>query len=376
MIGDSRRSSGWATSFASARSGAGFFIDGGLHDFNGLADLLRFTPLTPLSALRLGWFVAQCQLRARLRRARRAAARDLAAPPLRPRGSTSASGSRCSTPASRAPERAARHVPLGAHPAHVGRTREGQRRRRAVRAHRRRPPAADRRGDRARRASWASSSRTGAPVEGLALEDGAVDRRAGRRRDRALRPHDPHASAARARKLLPEALTACSRRIPSAGSAWSACFSRCRSRCCPTTRSTSPSRRRSPPSSRPRTCSAPTTRTASGSCTCRATARRTRPSRPRTTSRSTSASPRSSRGCRPTSRTTTSSTGRSSAPSSSSPCTRSVAAPRWRPSGPACRAWPLPRTPRSTPSCSTATPWSASRSASPARRLRDWRFHG
>ena len=41
----------------------GFFIDGEMHDFNGVADLLRFTPLTPIQRLRLGWFVAQCQLR-------------------------------------------------------------------------------------------------------------------------------------------------------------------------------------------------------------------------------------------------------------------------------------------------------------------------
>ncbi len=43
--------------------GAGFFIDGEMHDFNGVADLLRFKPLTPIQRLRLGWFVAQCQVR-------------------------------------------------------------------------------------------------------------------------------------------------------------------------------------------------------------------------------------------------------------------------------------------------------------------------
>jgi protoporphyrinogen oxidase len=42
---------------------AGFFIDGALHDFNGVADLLRFSPLTPLQRARLAWFVGQCQLR-------------------------------------------------------------------------------------------------------------------------------------------------------------------------------------------------------------------------------------------------------------------------------------------------------------------------
>lgn len=43
--------------------GAGFFSGGELYDFNGIKDLLRFKPLGPVSRLRLGWFVAQCQLR-------------------------------------------------------------------------------------------------------------------------------------------------------------------------------------------------------------------------------------------------------------------------------------------------------------------------
>lgn len=43
--------------------GAGFYADGELHDFNGVGDLLRFSPLDPVSRLRMGWFVAQCQLR-------------------------------------------------------------------------------------------------------------------------------------------------------------------------------------------------------------------------------------------------------------------------------------------------------------------------
>jgi protoporphyrinogen oxidase len=43
--------------------GAGFFADGEMHDFNGIGDLLRFAPLSPPARLRLGWFVAQCQLR-------------------------------------------------------------------------------------------------------------------------------------------------------------------------------------------------------------------------------------------------------------------------------------------------------------------------
>lgn len=43
--------------------GAGFFANGEMHDFNGIGDLLRFSPLSPPARLRLGWFVAQCQLR-------------------------------------------------------------------------------------------------------------------------------------------------------------------------------------------------------------------------------------------------------------------------------------------------------------------------
>jgi protoporphyrinogen oxidase len=43
--------------------GAGFFADGEMHDFNGVGDLLRFSPLSPVARLRLGTFVAQCQFR-------------------------------------------------------------------------------------------------------------------------------------------------------------------------------------------------------------------------------------------------------------------------------------------------------------------------
>jgi protoporphyrinogen oxidase len=43
--------------------GAGFFANDEMHDFNGIGDLLRFSPLSPVARLRLGWFVAQCQLR-------------------------------------------------------------------------------------------------------------------------------------------------------------------------------------------------------------------------------------------------------------------------------------------------------------------------
>ncbi len=43
--------------------GAGFYADGEMHDFNGVGDLLRFSPLGPIARLRLGMFVAQCQVR-------------------------------------------------------------------------------------------------------------------------------------------------------------------------------------------------------------------------------------------------------------------------------------------------------------------------
>jgi protoporphyrinogen oxidase len=43
--------------------GVGFFIDGEMHPFNGIADFLRFPPLSPAARARLAWFVLQCQLR-------------------------------------------------------------------------------------------------------------------------------------------------------------------------------------------------------------------------------------------------------------------------------------------------------------------------
>lgn len=47
--------------------GVGFYIDGEMHPFNGIGDFLRFKPLSPLGRARLGWFVAQCQLRSSYR---------------------------------------------------------------------------------------------------------------------------------------------------------------------------------------------------------------------------------------------------------------------------------------------------------------------
>jgi protoporphyrinogen oxidase len=43
--------------------GVGFFVDGEMYPFNGIADFLRFPPLSLLGRARLAWFVLQCQLR-------------------------------------------------------------------------------------------------------------------------------------------------------------------------------------------------------------------------------------------------------------------------------------------------------------------------
>jgi protoporphyrinogen oxidase len=43
--------------------GVGFFINGKMYPFNGIGDFLRFPPLSLPARARLGWFVAQCQLR-------------------------------------------------------------------------------------------------------------------------------------------------------------------------------------------------------------------------------------------------------------------------------------------------------------------------
>ena len=43
--------------------GVGFFSGGEMYPFNGLGDFARFPVLSPLGRARLGWFVAQCQLR-------------------------------------------------------------------------------------------------------------------------------------------------------------------------------------------------------------------------------------------------------------------------------------------------------------------------
>jgi protoporphyrinogen oxidase len=43
--------------------GVGFHVDGVNHDFNGVADFLRFRPLSPMGRARLAAFVVGCQLR-------------------------------------------------------------------------------------------------------------------------------------------------------------------------------------------------------------------------------------------------------------------------------------------------------------------------
>jgi len=60
---DTARELGLGDELHFAPVGAGFLVDGELHDLNGLADFLRFSPLTPAQRLRLAWFVGQCQLR-------------------------------------------------------------------------------------------------------------------------------------------------------------------------------------------------------------------------------------------------------------------------------------------------------------------------
>jgi protoporphyrinogen oxidase len=54
---------GLASELSFTPVGAGFFVDGAMHPFNGVGDFLRFQPLSPVGRARLAWFVAQCQLR-------------------------------------------------------------------------------------------------------------------------------------------------------------------------------------------------------------------------------------------------------------------------------------------------------------------------
>ena len=99
--------------------GAGFFTDGEMHDFNGIGDLLRFSPLTPLGARCASAGSSPSASCASYYDARRDAARDLAAPPLRQAGRRADLEAAARLPLRRRPRRAARDLPLGADPAHV-----------------------------------------------------------------------------------------------------------------------------------------------------------------------------------------------------------------------------------------------------------------
>ena len=106
--------------------GAGFFANGEMHDFNGIGDLLRFSPLSPAARLRLGWFVAQCQLRSSYDELERSAAGDLAAPPLRQAGGRADLEAAARLALRRRPLGPAGDLPLGPDPAHVRRPRQGR----------------------------------------------------------------------------------------------------------------------------------------------------------------------------------------------------------------------------------------------------------
>ena len=189
MLVARRRARPAASTCASRRSASASSSDGEMHPFNGLADFARFPPLSPLGRARLAWFVAQCQLRTDYAGAGAHAARALAAPPLRRRGRTSASGARCWTRAStptttscppptcgRAPTACAPRARAQGAGETMGCLRGG---------HERLIEAA---GD-ARR-ELGVDFRLDAGVEGLVWRGRRGARRDGRRRGRALRPDD------------------------------------------------------------------------------------------------------------------------------------------------------------------------------------------
>ena len=288
----------------------------------------------PLGARAPGWFVAQCQLRARLRRARGHPAGALAAAPLRrarsceriwrPLLDSRFDGDHDELPATYLWARTSRM--RGA------RDRAGARRGRwatSIGGHQRlieaaRPRARASSGSRSASARRRRGPRVddGGAVTGVRVDgdDEPFDLTIATLQPPALRLLLPDDAAPAARRL-PAALPR--RRLPDPQGA--------RARCCPTTRSTSASRRRSPPWSRPRTSSAPSTPTACASSTCRSTARRARPSIRGRRRRSTRASRPCSRGSRPTSATRTSSTGPCSARRWSSRCTLGARRPRMAP---------------------------------------------
>ena len=103
--------------------GAGFFADGEMHDFNGVGDLLRFSPLSPPARLRLGLFVAQCQLRSSYDKLEQIPLETWLRRHLRQPGLGADLEAAARLPLRRRPLGAAGDLPLGAHAAHVGRPR-------------------------------------------------------------------------------------------------------------------------------------------------------------------------------------------------------------------------------------------------------------
>ena len=165
--------------------GAGFFVDGEMHDFNGLGDFAALLAADRRRrALRLAWFVAQCQLRSSYAALenipleswlRRHCGNQVVRADLAPAARLALR---------RRPRRAAGHLPLGAHQAHALGAHRAGRGGEDDGLHRRRPPAPDR-GDRSRaRASSGVEVRTGR-------------RRRGPRADRGRRGHRRRWSTAR-----------------------------------------------------------------------------------------------------------------------------------------------------------------------------------
>jgi protoporphyrinogen oxidase len=152
--------------------GSGFFIDGELRDFNGVADLLRFSPLTPIERARLAWFVGQCQLRSSYGRLddlpletwlRRHCGRGLTEKIWKPLLDSRFEGDPAGLPATYLWARTRRMS--GAREKGSGGEQFGH----LVGGHQRLIDALVERGQ-----ALGVDARPGAPVEGLAVEDGAV----------------------------------------------------------------------------------------------------------------------------------------------------------------------------------------------------------
>jgi protoporphyrinogen oxidase len=204
---------------------SGFYADGRLHDFNGIGDLLRFSPLGPVSRLRLGWFFAQCQLRgsyagledlpleAWLRRhcGRRGVERI-----WKPLLNSRFDGDPAGLPATY----------IWARTRRMSGTRGrggggGEEMGHIVGGHRRLIDAMVRRAR-----EHGVETLTGAPVEGLATRgDGSTST-----------SRSSPCSPRRCDSCCPSATSGCCCPIRGAGSGWSACCSRCGARCFPITR--------------------------------------------------------------------------------------------------------------------------------------------